>query len=116
LELEFPLEDPGTGGGGLGLRYQAGVLQGDGEGGVGQRVIWGENGERHGGGDGLIEAAGVAQGADQAVVGLDAIRCGGDGGAEGAGRLGRQSGGELVGRLLAKGFGSGGVGWGHGCL
>ena len=43
-ELLLPLEDACPGGGGLGLLNVAGVLESDGEGGMGQRILGGEDG------------------------------------------------------------------------
>jgi len=83
--LLLPLEDASTGRGGFGRLDVAGLLQGDGERGVGQRVIGREDGERQGRANRLAELARVAQGADQAVMGLDVGRVGGNGGAKGLG-------------------------------
>lgn len=52
LELDFPLENAGAGGGGFSLGDVARGLKGDGEGGVGERVGGGEDSEGEGRGDG----------------------------------------------------------------
>jgi hypothetical protein len=62
----------------------AGVLQGDGEGGVGERIAGSEGDQRESRGNGGFKAARVAQGADQAVVGFNVGGVGGKDGAEGA--------------------------------
>src|SRR4051794_24534950 len=82
-ELSFPFEDAGAGGSGLCFGDMACLLQGDGEGGVGERIVWGEGGEGEGGGDGGLEASGIAECANQAMVRLEGRGVSGDGGAEG---------------------------------
>jgi hypothetical protein len=116
LELELPLENAGTGGGGLGLWNVAGGLQGDGERGVGQGVGRRERNEGQGRTDGLLKVAGVAEGADQAVMGFSVRRVGGDGGAKGAGSAGWLAGCKQFNATLGERIGGGVVGWGHGCL
>jgi len=112
--LDFPLEDASAGGGGFGLGDMAGVLQGDGERGVGERVRGREGGEREGCGDGGFQAAGVAESADEAVVGFDVRGIGIDGGAVGLGCLSRRAVGEQLKGALREGVGGGSVGGGHG--
>jgi len=116
LKLDLPLQHAGAGSGGLGFRHVAGVLQGDGEGSVGERVGGSEGDQGQCCGNGGFKAAGVAQGADQAVVGFNVCRIGGDDGAEGAGCAGRFACGEQVKALLGLRVGSGVVGCGHGCI
>ena len=47
------------------------LLQGDGEGCVGQGIGWRQRGERQGRSDGLLEAPRVSEGAYQAMMGLE---------------------------------------------
>jgi hypothetical protein len=100
LQLNLPLQYARAGGGGLSFRDMAGVLQRDGEGGVGERVTGSEGDQRESGGDGGFKAARVAQGADQAVVSFNVRGLGGEDGAEGAGGLGGFASGEQVKALL----------------
>ena len=97
-ELLLPLEDAGTGGGGFSLLNVAGVLKGDGQSGVGQRVLRREDGEGHCGCYGVVGLAGIAEGSNEAVMGFDVCGIGGDGGAKGlCGFLGFSGGQQLKG-------------------
>jgi len=116
LELDLPLQHAGAGGGGLSFRRMAGVLQGDGEGGVGERIAGSEGDQRESRGNGGFKAARVAQGADQAVMGFNVGGIVGDSGAERAGGLGGFACGEQVKALLGLRVGSGVAGCGHGCF
>jgi hypothetical protein len=116
LKLNLPLEDAGAGGSGFSLGHVTGMLQGDGESGVGQRVGGGEGGQRQGGGDGGFQAAGVAQGSNQPVMGFSVFRIDVDGGTKGRGCFSGRAGGELIETALAKYFGGESVGFGHGCI
>lgn len=102
MQLNFPLEDAGAGGGGFRLGDVAGGLQADGESGVGEGIGWGEGSERQGRADGLVELAGIAEGANETVVGFDILRVGGDGGAKGLRGISGIAGGELVKAMLGE--------------
>ncbi len=78
----FPLEEAGAGGGGFSFWNVPGVLEADGECGVGERVLRGEDGKSESDGDGEFELVGVAQGTDEAVMGFDVIGVLVDDGAE----------------------------------
>ena len=71
-----------------------------------ERVVGRERGERQGGGDRRLKASGVAERADEAVVSLEVVGIGGDGGAIGFDGERRMAGGELVHCALAEFFGS----------
>jgi hypothetical protein len=66
----------------------------------------------------LVELARVTQGANEAVMRLNVLWPGGDGGAKGLGRFSRRAGSEQVETALEEGlgerFGSGKFGRGHG--
>lgn len=116
MKLNLPLQHASAGGGDLGFRHMTGVLQGDGERGVGERVGGGEGDQRESRSNGSFKAAGVAQGADQAMVGFNMSGIDGEDGAEGAcGRSGI-AGGKQVESALGEQVGSGVVDCGHGCI
>ena len=96
LQLNLPLQNPRSGRGGFRFGHVPGLLQGNRECGVCQRIGWGERSESQRSSDGLFQASGVAQSPDEAVVGLEQRRVGCDGFAEGLGRLNRVAGGEQV--------------------
>jgi hypothetical protein len=89
LELLLPLKDSRACGGGLSLGDLAAALQGDGQRGVGERIVGGEGCQSHCSGDGVVECAGIAQGADQPMMSLNVARISGDGGAKSLGRFRR---------------------------
>jgi hypothetical protein len=64
----------------------AGLLQGDGERGVSQRIARGQRCERQSRADGLFQASSVAQCAHQAVMRFNVLGIGGDGRPESLGR------------------------------
>lgn len=86
---------------------------------MGERIVGGERGERHGRSDGLVELAGVAQDADEAVMRFDeaqsvGLPAGCDGGAKSPGGFGGRVCGEQVEAAIAEGFGGGWIRIGHG--
>lgn len=110
MEFELPLQDTCAACGSFRLRDVAGMLQGDRQRRVGQRVVGSEDGESHGRGDGLVELAGIAQSANQAVMGFNVGWVGGDGGAKRLRCLKGGSGGELVESALGERVGGGRIG------
>lgn len=94
--MDFPLEDASAGGGGFGLGDMAGVLQGDGERGMGERVVGGQCDEGHGGGDGVVELASIAQSTHQAVMRFNMACVHGDNSAKGLGGIRRGSFGKQI--------------------
>jgi hypothetical protein len=108
--LLLPLKDAGAGGGGFGLGDVSGALEGNGEAGVGERVLGRECREAEGGGDGRFQALLVGESANEAMMGFDVVVLGRYGGAEGVfgsiGIVGREQ-IEAVLRLLIGDFGRG---------
>jgi hypothetical protein len=105
LELNFPLQNSGAGGGSLGFRDMASVLEANGERGMRERITGREGRERQGHPDGLVEFAGVAQGADKAVMRLNVRGIGGNGGAKCLCRFCGRSGCKQFETLLGQRFG-----------
>jgi len=110
--LLLPLKNAGAGGGGFGLVDVTGLLQGDGERRVSQRIFGRENGEGHGRAYRLVELPGVAQGANEAVMGFNVIGIGGDGGAEGSSCFRGLPGSQQVKSMLRERVGGGRIGHG----
>lgn len=102
LQLLPPLKDARFGCGSFRFWNVPGVLKGDGERGVRQRIVGCERSQCQGCSDGLLQAAGIAQGAHQAVVRVVARFVDSDGGAKGLCRLGGCALCEQVHAFLAK--------------
>jgi hypothetical protein len=103
--LSLPLEDAGTCGSGFRFGDVAGLLQGNRQCGVGERIVGGKRGERQGCSDGLFEAAGIAESADETVVCLEVIWVSGNGRAKGVDGEGSITVRELIHRSGAEFFG-----------
>ena len=87
LQLCFPLQNAGTRGGGFSLGNVSCLLERNGQGRVGEWIVWSQSSQSESSTNRLVNPAGIAQGADESVVRFSVRRVGGYGGAKGRGSL-----------------------------